>query len=132
MSTWSSKFSCCQDCGTTEIKHQAKGLCKHCYRKKWRKTEKGREARKKEYKLKQIRKKYNRFINSLDKKGKWANLDKMDKIGKIYINETLVKLPMTKEDLDYWESEYLNKDLYSYLKRKYGSKKRINRIRYIV
>lgn len=29
---WSRTFDCCQSCGTTERKHNAKGLCWQCYR----------------------------------------------------------------------------------------------------
>ena len=28
---WSRKYSCCQDCGTTERRHNARGLCWKCY-----------------------------------------------------------------------------------------------------
>jgi len=30
---WSRRYDCCQKCGTTEIKHWAKGLCEKCYLK---------------------------------------------------------------------------------------------------
>ncbi len=30
---WSKKFERCQDCGTTETKHLARGLCVHCYQR---------------------------------------------------------------------------------------------------
>jgi len=28
---WSSEYPCCQECGTTDIKHEAKGKCHRCY-----------------------------------------------------------------------------------------------------
>lgn len=28
---WSKNYSCCVHCGTKELEHKAKGLCKHCY-----------------------------------------------------------------------------------------------------
>lgn len=31
---WSWKSNCCEECGTTSVRHAAKGLCKICYRKK--------------------------------------------------------------------------------------------------
>lgn len=30
---WSQKYNCCKECGTTERKHLARGLCKLCYQK---------------------------------------------------------------------------------------------------
>ena len=30
---WSSKASCCKNCGTTDRKHEAHGLCEACYKK---------------------------------------------------------------------------------------------------
>ncbi len=31
---WARDFDCCRKCGTTERRHNAKGLCWHCYRTK--------------------------------------------------------------------------------------------------
>jgi recombinational DNA repair protein (RecF pathway) len=28
---WSLNFEKCQDCGTTKVKHHARGLCRNCY-----------------------------------------------------------------------------------------------------
>jgi len=33
---WALKWDCCQGCGTTEIPHHSKGLCRKCYRRQWR------------------------------------------------------------------------------------------------
>jgi len=33
---WSTKFDCCQFCGTNKKKHQSHGLCSACYNKAYR------------------------------------------------------------------------------------------------
>ena len=30
---WSREYDCCRQCGRTDVKHQAQGYCRGCYRK---------------------------------------------------------------------------------------------------
>jgi len=36
---WAKDWECCQECGTTERPHRARGLCKRCYDREWLKGE---------------------------------------------------------------------------------------------
>ena len=36
---WSLKYPCCQNCGTTKIRHHSKGLCQKCYSAKYVKSD---------------------------------------------------------------------------------------------
>ena len=44
--SWSRKYEACIECGTTEVKHNSRGLCVNCYTRK-RRREAGAEYRKK-------------------------------------------------------------------------------------
>ena len=43
---WSNKHSKCIECGLVKWKHQAKGLCRRCYKRVYRKTPSGKAERK--------------------------------------------------------------------------------------
>ena len=32
---WSRKYDCCVECGTSDLPHYGRGLCKRCYQQKW-------------------------------------------------------------------------------------------------
>ena len=123
---WSQLNNYCLECKTTKYKHQAKGLCTSCYRKKWKKNYKISDR------YKQVRKKYTRFLKSLEGKGKWARLEQQGRLAKFEINDRIITIPMTVEDMDYWDSEYEFKFYRGYLQNKYGNKYSLNRLKRIL
>lgn len=67
---WAKGHVCCKECFSTKKKHVAKGMCSTCYGKS-RKDSDANTRRKDKY----LKKRYfDRFMESIRKKGKWANL----------------------------------------------------------
>ena len=129
INNWAVGFDNCKVCKTKKYKHQAKGKCTSCYRKEWLKTPVGRKSRLKDKKAKQVRKKYNRFLKSLDGKGKWKNLEKIDGLARVSLNDKIITIPVTKKDMDYWDSFDENKELLKLIKRRYGNRFKTNELR---
>ena len=101
---WSRKYEHCLECLTTKIKHNAKGLCKRCYLRKYSKTDQARISQRK-YKTgtRKETRKLRRYVKNLGrKKGKWANLAKQGKLLKIRNENTgeLVSTPFKPGDLE--------------------------------
>ena len=121
---WSKKYDKCVVCGTTERKHEGKGMCINCHHFKWRKTEKGKEAIKKmnnsdshkesfdrwykSEKGKETTKKYNHSDKHKKCKKKWLkeNPGKM----KEYVKQWREKNPekFKKQRSDYWKKKSKN------------------------
>ena len=92
---WSCKYNKCVQCGTTDIKHYAKGLCKKCYsriysKKRYHKNPQRREyvlMKSKEYRLKNQEKTNEYSKNYMRKKRK-----NMDPISKARLQKEYTKM----------------------------------------
>jgi hypothetical protein len=85
---WSRKHDKCIECGTVEEKHSGNGMCKKCYFKKHRKT--NRE------KIKEINRKYYRknIKKEKERKRRWKNenVEKIKKYNKEYKEKNSKKI----------------------------------------
>lgn len=103
---WSNKYKVCRECETTNNPHEARGLCKPCYKKfhYWN------------------REKINRFYTFLKEKKRLYMKAQKGKLVNIRYKDSLIPTPFTTNQ-DVTEDEMMA--LNAYLKVGYGRVKRI-------